>query len=111
MVAKERKALKILGFSLFSRVRTNSAKTVGVCDRIFVGVVLTRSGGENRRILPFYCRGGNAKGDKTKGGRVHNMQAKPTQENSEFRMQNAEPKQRFICANKVRLLGAFSRLP
>ena len=41
-------------------------------------------------FLPFYCRGGNAKGDKTKGGRVHNMQAKPTQENSEFRMQNAE---------------------
>ena len=34
MVAKERKALKTLGFSLFSRVRTNSAKTVGVCDRI-----------------------------------------------------------------------------
>ena len=62
-------------------------------------------------FLPFYCRGGNAKGDKTIGGRVHNMQAKPTQENSEFRMQNAEPKQRFICANKVRLLGAFSRLP
>ena len=28
-------------------------------------------------FLPFYCRGGNAKGDKTKGGRVHNMQAKP----------------------------------
>ena len=47
IVKKERKALKILGFSLFSRVRTNSAKTVGVCDRIFVGVVLTRNGGEN----------------------------------------------------------------
>ena len=41
-------------------------------------------------FLPFYCRGGNAKGDKTNGGRVHNMQAKPTQENSEFRIQNAE---------------------
>ena len=36
----------------------------------------------------FYCRGGNAKGDKTNGGRVHNMQAKPTQENSECRMRN-----------------------
>ena len=56
---------------------TNSAKTVGVCDRIFVGVVLTRNGGEIGGFSPFYCRGGNAKGDKTKGGRVHNMQAKP----------------------------------
>ena len=33
---------------------TNSAKTVGVCDRVFVGVVLTRNGGGNRRIFAFF---------------------------------------------------------
>ena len=72
---------------------TNSAKTVGVCDRIFVGVVLTRNGGENRRIFAFFTAVAvTPKATRRKAGvstTCRQSQHKRIQ-NAEFRMQNQE---------------------
>ena len=54
-------------------------------------------------FLPFYCRGGNAKGDKTNGGRVHNMQAKPRRGNAELSERSVNRhRKRLICECRIK---------
>ena len=88
---------KIVRSAVFSRGLGDFAQRDELCEDCrsvrpdFVGVVLTRNGGKMGEFSPFYCRGGNAKGDGQMAGvstTCRQSQHKRIQ-NAECRIKNA----------------------